>query len=358
MDNELPVLVEVRRGPIVESRHRGVIVAVEPDGRVITRFGDEDLTTSTRSTIKPIQALPIITSGAADRFDITSRELAVTCASHNGEAIHTETVANLLTRIGLDESALLCGAHAPYNEDVARRLERDGKSFTQLHNNCSGKHAGMLVTATHLGLSLEDYVSPDHPLQRKIASMFAQLADLDGNLPTAIDGCSAPTFGASLKSLALAFARLVSPWSANQPDESHFFGLTISLAEASKRVVAAMTAHSEMVGGTKGRFDTDLLNASGGKLICKVGAEAVYSVGVLPCHRFPRGLGIAVKIEDGSYRAMGAAVIETLAQLGVLDQSQQAKLAGYHRPAIVNHRGLNAGEVISTFNLELDKQAI
>ena len=161
MNNELPVLAEVRRGAIVESRHRGVIVALEPDGRVIACLGDDSLVTSTRSTIKPIQAIPIITSGAADHYGLTPREIAVACASHEGEPIHTETVTGMLARAGLDETALRCGAHAPYNAETARRLEQDGLPFTQLHNNCSGKHAGMLMTAVHRGLTLDDYYLPD-----------------------------------------------------------------------------------------------------------------------------------------------------------------------------------------------------
>ena len=160
MSNALPVLAEVRRGPIVESRHRGVIVIADPDGKLILSYGDADLITSTRSTIKPIQALPIITSGAADHYQLTERELAAACASHEGEPIHTETAGAMLARVGLDESALRCGAHAPYSAETARRLERDGLPFNQLHNNCSGKHAGMLVTAVHRGLEIEDYIAP------------------------------------------------------------------------------------------------------------------------------------------------------------------------------------------------------
>jgi L-asparaginase II len=341
---QMPVLVEVRRGSIVESRHRGAIVVVEPDRRVIAGLGDADFITSTRSAIKPIQALPVITSGAADHFNFSTRELAVACASHEGEPIHTETVAGLLARIGLDESNLLCGAHAPYNEETARRLERDGVSFSQLHNNCSGKHTGMLATAMHRGLSIEDYVSPDHAVQREIISTFTRLAGLEDNLPTAIDGCCAPTFGVPLVSLALAFARLVG-------------GGNSDLATAGKRVIEAMTSHPEMIGGTSGRFDTDLLRATRGKLICKIGAEAVYAIGVLPCERFPRGLGISLKIEDGSYRGLGPAVIETLAQLGLLGESEMSELSSYHRPVVKNHRKMVVGEVQAVFNLGFDFQS-
>ena len=237
----------------------------------------------------------------------------------------------------------MCGPQLPYSEPAARQLEREGRTPGQLHNNCSGKHAGMLATAVHRGLSIEDYVAPAHPIQRAIADVFAGLAGLEGDLPTATDGCSAPTFGVPLRSIAIAFARLANPAGADEVDTA--------TAEASKRLVAAMIAHPEMVGGTQGRFDTDLLRASHGKLVCKVGAEAVYSVGVLPCERYPRGLGIAIKIEDGSYRGMGPAVIETLALLNVLDDFEIEELASYHRPQVDNRRGLIVGEIRTVFTL-------
>lgn len=352
MSNELPVLVEVRRGPIIESRHRGVIVIADPEGKVLFQFGDARLSTSTRSTIKPIQALPIITSGAADHFDLTNREIAAAAASHEGEPIHTEAAALMLAKAGLGESALLCGAHAPYSPEAAAQLERAGLPFNQLHNNCSGKHAGMLLTAVHRGLSIEDYVSPAHPIQHEIIRTLAQLGDLPEDLPTAIDGCSAPTFSVPLDSLAIAAARLVN---AASEDESAIV-LDSDLAKAAHRVVEAMIEYPEMIGGTKGRFDTDLLRAARGKLICKVGAEAVYSVGVLPCEKFPRGLGLAFKMEDGSYRGLAPTVVETLAGLGVLDETEVKQLESYHRPIIDNRRGLRVGEVRTIFELGFDKQ--
>jgi L-asparaginase II len=352
MSNELPVLVEVRRGAIVESRHRGAIVLADPEGKVLLQIGDARLSTSTRSTIKPIQALPIITSGAADHFNLTNRERAAASASHEGEQIHTETAAQMLARAGLDETALRCGAHAPYSVDTARQLERDGLPFNQLHNNCSGKHAGMLLTAVHRGLSIEDYFSPEHPIQREIIKTLARLGDLTEELPTAIDGCSAPTFGVPLDSLAIAFARLAG--AASETETA--IALDSDLAQAAKRVVSAMIEYPEMIGGTKEIFDTDLLRAARGKLICKVGAEAVYSVGVLPCDKFPRGLGLSFKMEDGSYRGLAPTVVETLAQLGVLDEMEVTQLASYHRPIIDNRRGMHVGEVRTIFEIGFDKQ--
>lgn len=349
MSEQMPVLVEVTRGAIVESRHRGVIVALEPDGREIIRTGDIHLVTSTRSTIKPIQAIPVITSGAADHFNFTPREIAVICASHGGESIHTEAVTDLLRRLGLDESALSCGAHAPSHEPTARKLESEGALFSQIHNNCSGKHTGMLATAVHCRLSISGYTSPEHSIQRGIISVFTRMAGLGDDLPAAIDGCSAPTFGVPLSSLALAFARLVNPWS--------FAEAGSDIGEAAKRIVAAMQSHPEMVGGT-GRFDTDLLRVARGKLVCKVGAEAVYTVGVLPSAQYPRGLGLAFKMEDGSYRGLGPVVIETLSQLGVLNSAEQQELVSYHRPTIENRCQLKVGEVRAAFDLDLNGKAV
>jgi L-asparaginase II len=343
MTDQLPVLVEVRRGKTVESRHRGAIIAVEPDGTAIARLGESELITSTRSTIKPIQAIPFITTGAAGRFNTSSRELAVVCASHEGEPIHTETVAALLTRAGLDESALRCGPQVPYNNETARQLEREGRKATQLHNNCSGKHAAMVMTALHRGLPLGDYYKLEHPVQQAILGTFKTLADLTADVPTSIDGCSAPTFGVPLRSIALAFSRLVNPDSIG--------GQGAPFSSAARQIVSAMIEHPDMVGGTRGRFDTELLRAAGGKLICKIGAEAVYGIGVLPSELYPRGLGIAIKIEDGSYRGLGPAVVETLSQLRVLAGLELAALESFHKPAVENRQGLIVGEVAAVFEL-------
>jgi L-asparaginase II len=352
----LATLVEVRRGTIVEARHRGSIVAVEPDGHVVARLGDESMIVSTRSVIKPIQAIPVITSGAADRFNISSREMAVICGSHEGERMHTEAVAGILGRLGLDQGALLCGAHPPYSQEAAAMLDKRGEPFTPLHNNCSGKHSGMLATAVHRGLPLEDYVSPEHPVQQAIIDVFRRIAGLGSHVSIAVDGCSAPTFGVSLESLARAFSRLANPWSANHADADRQNGpgtLSSNEAVAIKWIVAAMTAYPEMVGGTSGRLDTDLMKATRGKLVSKIGAESVHAVAVLPDGRFPRGLGVAFKIEDGAKRALMPTVIEVLSQLQILDQTEEAALIDYNRPAVTNHRQLTVGEIRPVFDLGL-----
>jgi L-asparaginase II len=355
-------LVEVKRGGITESRHSGAIVAVEPDAKIFCQLGNVNLTVSTRSTIKAIQAIPFVASGAADRFNITERELAIVCASHDGEAFHTETVAAILERIGLKESDLRCGAHAPYNEDAARKLLLEGRAFTQLHNNCSGKHAGMLATCVHKGWPIDDYTANEHPLQEWIRSELILLTASSDDLPIAIDGCSAPTFGVKLIDLALAFARLAQASVASDGGgeavsehqshgKRHYKPIVWDIPFSIQRIVKAMMAHPEMVGGT-GRLDTDLMRTARGSLFCKIGAEATYVIGIVPCARFPQGLGLAIKIQDGSPRALGTAVIETLAQLNLLDESQQTELIAYHKPIVKNHRGLTVGEIVPVFKLE------
>jgi L-asparaginase II len=361
MGEPSPILLEIRRGSIVEGRHRGAIVAVEPGGRIVASLGDPHLIICTRSCIKPIQAIPVILSGAADRFNITSRELAVICASHSGEVQHTDAVAALLTRIGLGEGDLQCGAHRPFSDEVASRLDREGLPFTTIHNNCSGKHTGMLATAAHLGLSTDDYLSLEHPVQRAIAVALAKMTGKQQPFVTAIDGCSAPTFALPLIDLAAAFSRLVNPWSLSKPERDASAvaqGLGSDEAVAIKWIVAAMTANPEMVGGSRGRLDTDLMHLTRGRLVSKVGAEAVHAIGILPCEQFPRGLGVAFKIEDGSKRAAPSVVVETLSQLGVLDQSEQDQLAQYHRPAITNHRKVKVGEVHPVFDLGYDGRGL
>src|SRR5215467_131785 len=352
----LPTLVEVRRGTIVEARHRGSIVAVEPDGHVVARLGDESMIVSTRSVIKPIQAIPVITSGAADRFNISSREMAVICASHEGEGMHTEAVAGILSRLGVDQGSLLCGAHPPYSEAAAALLHERGEPVTSLHNNCSGKHSGMVATAIHRALPVEDYVAAEHPVQQAIIDVFRRIAGLGPHISIAVDGCSAPTFGVPLEAIARAFSRLANPWSANPAGAGYTDdrgSLSTNEAVAVKWIVAAMTAYPEMVGGTSGRIDTDLMKATRGKLISKIGAESVHAVAILPDGRFPRGLGVAVKIEDGSKRALMPTVIEVLSQLQAIDQAEQAALVDYHRPSVTNHRQLAVGEIRPVFDLGL-----
>ena len=215
MSQQIPIaepLVEVKRGAITESRHRGHIVVVEPDGNIIASAGALETVTFLRSSAKPFQAIPLLVSGAADRFGFTDREVAIACASHNGEPIHTELVASMLRKIGLGPEALHCGVHEPYGEEAARELRERGEQPNALHNNCSGKHAGMLAVALHLGAPIDNYESPENPVQKAIADTIAQFSGVAvTDMAVGIDGCAVPIFGITVKAMALAYARLVSP---------------------------------------------------------------------------------------------------------------------------------------------------
>jgi L-asparaginase II len=336
-------LVEVNRGAITESRHRGHIVAVDGTGRVIAYLGAPETITYLRSSAKPFQAIPLVASGAADRFGFTEQEIAIACASHNGEPMHTQLALSILKKIGLEPSALKCGAHEPYSADEARRLRERGEAPNVLHNNCSGKHAGMLALALHIGAPTETYDHADNPVQlamQEIVSRFSGVASED--LKVGVDGCGVPVFGLSVQAMALMYARLIAPL-ADLDEATH---------AACKRIVGAMTEFPEIIGGAADRLDTEMMRAATGRLISKVGAEGVYTVGVLPCAEWPDGLGLALKIEDGDdHRARPTAVIESLRQLGVLRGASLAAVARSARFPIRNRRGDSVGEVAPAFDL-------
>jgi L-asparaginase II len=346
-NQQIPIaesLVEVRRGAITESRHRGHIVAVEPDGNVVAYLGAPETVTFLRSSAKPFQALPLVVSGAADRFGFTDREVALACASHNGEPIHTEIVTSMLKKIGLGPEALKCGAHEPYGAEAARELRERGEAPNVLHNNCSGKHAGMLALALHLGAPVETYNEPENPVQLAIGKTVAQFSGLPiEDLAVGTDGCAVPVFGLTMKAMARAYARLVAPLSSF--DEA--------TREACRRIVRVMSAYPELIGGTSDRLDTELMRAAPGRLISKVGAEGVYTAGINPSDEWPNGLGLALKIEDGDdKRARAPVVIESLRQLGVLRDESLEAVARYAFFPVLNRPGEVVGEVRANFELQ------
>ncbi|MGB8508646.1 MAG: asparaginase [Pyrinomonadaceae bacterium] len=342
-------LVEVRRGAITESRHRGHVVAVDGDGQIVARLGAPETVTFLRSSAKPFQSLPLVASGAADRFGFTDREVAIACGSHSGEALHVETVAGMLKKIGMDESALKCGVHEPFGREPARILRERGESPNVLQNNCSGKHAGMLALALHLGASTETYDQPANPVQLSIARIVEQFSGFPiEDIAVGVDGCGVPVFGLTVRAMALMYARLVATPA----------GFSGEIRSGCARLVAAMGAHPELVGGTTERFDTEVMRATGGRVLSKVGAEGVYTAGVLPCAEWPTGLGLAFKVEDGEdRRARPTVAIESLRQLGVLHGKALAALAPYAQFTIRNHRGDEVGEVRASFDLERPQAA-
>ncbi|HET6862419.1 MAG TPA: asparaginase [Pyrinomonadaceae bacterium] len=346
-NNQIPLaepLVEVRRGGLTESRHRGHIVAVEPNGRIVKYLGAPENVTFLRSSAKPFQALPLLVSGAAEHFDYNDREVALACASHNGEPIHTELASSMLKKINLGPEALKCGIHEPYSQAVARELRASGVRPNVLQNNCSGKHAGMLALAKHLGAPTENYDSPESPVQIGVARTIASFSGVPiQDLAVAIDGCGVPVFGITVKAMALAFAKLVSP--------SSEFDETTRLS--CHRIVKVMTAYPELIGGTRDRLDTEIMRSSPGRIVSKVGAEGVYTAGILPCEEWPNGLGLALKIEDGDdHRARPTVVIEALRQLGVLRDESLEFVSRYAFFPIKNRRDEVVGEIRASFKLK------
>lgn len=322
-----PILVEVTRGDAVECAHRGSIAVVDADGRVVFAAGDIDKPVYARSAIKPIQALPFVESGAADSEG--PEQIALACASHSGEKQHTERVTACLKRLGLDHHALECGAHMPYHAPTMEAMIRAGEQPTEIHNNCSGKHTGIVATCVKCGEPVKGYMAPSHPAQRRITAVYEAMCGLDlTHAPRGIDGCGLPQIGIPLRALALGMARLGSPDS-----------LAPERARACKRIAAAMIAHPSLVAGT-GRFCTRAIEAAGGKAVLKTGAEGNF-MGAIP----GKGLGFALKIEDGAGRASEVTAAQVLLRFADLDATGRDAVAALSRTAIANRAGLNVGEV-------------
>jgi L-asparaginase II len=328
-DNALmhdPILVEITRGPLTESSHRGAAAVVAADGRVIAAWGDVDRPVFPRSAIKFIQALPLIESGAADVFNLSPSELAIACASHSAEPRHLDVVRHWLERLGLTEADLHCGAHAPRDEAVAEAVFRAGLQPTRAYNNCSGKHTGFLTLALHLGVATQGYAKPPHPVQDKVLSALSELSGVEiEHMATANDGCGAANYALPLQALARAFARLSDPRQ-----------LPADRAQAIGRLQSAIKADPFMVAGTD-RSCTTLIQAASGGAWVKIGAEGVY-VACLPAQR----LGIAVKIADGAARAASVAIAALMHRFGALpDRSlmvqpiinTRSEITGHLRPA-------------------------
>jgi L-asparaginase II len=336
------ILAQVFRGETIESIHRGHLIVVSGEGEIIASLGNPETVTFWRSSAKPFQVIPILKSGAAERFGFLDSEISLACGSHSGESIHVETARKMLEKCGLTDSDLRCGAHEPFNEKVTREMIRADEKPTQLHNNCSGKHAAMLAFARHIGADLESYLRLENPVQQSILECVSEFTDVPKNeIKTGVDGCAAPNFAIPVSAMARAFARLVFP-------PKHFDD---EMREACRRVVSAMMFYPEMIGGTE-RLDTLIMQSLRGKIISKIGAEGVYSAGILPSPKWKKGLGIALKIEDGDdKRARAVVLIEVLRQLGVLDETTDEKLREYSPIIIKNRRGEAVGKVASSVNL-------
>lgn len=336
MDANSVPLAALTRGSMVESLHRGFIAVVDVDGNVIWSVGDPHHVTYYRSSAKPIQVLPVVTSGACDRYGITQSELAVMVASHHGQDCHVEAVRSILGKIGLDESYLACGVHRPTDGRQAEKLVREGRPVTPVYNNCSGKHAGMLAYALHMGYPVENYVDASHPVQVDMHAAVAEMCGLHAKEVTVgVDGCGVAVFGMPLANMAYAYARFSMP--DTMPEK---------FREAGIRVRAAMTEFPVMVGGDKD-FSTRLMQALPGKIVAKGGAEGLMCFAMLD-----KGIGVCIKVEDGSARALPVAIAEVLNQLGVgtagADNSEVLSTVQQIR----NHRREVVGQMQPCFRLQ------
>jgi L-asparaginase II len=323
-----PVLVEVTRGPLIESRHRGAVAVCDAQGTTVLALGDVTVPIFPRSAVKALQALPLIEQDAADRFGLSDEELALACASHSGEAAHVAGVERMLAKAGLAPSDLRCGAHWPVAQTAAAAVARSGAP-SPLHNNCSGKHAGFLCVARAIGTDPADYWRPEHPVQRLVRSV---LEDFTGAALTeascAVDGCSVPTWAAPLHNLAQGFAK---------------FGtgrdMSAERARAAARLRQACAKAPWFVAGT-GRFCTDIMQLVGDRAFVKTGAEGVY------CATLPReGLGIAVKCDDGASRAAHAIMAAVIARFLPLAANERALLERFVAPVQHNWNGFEVGQV-------------
>jgi L-asparaginase II len=315
-----PVIAEVTRGSIVESRHTGAFAVVDASGKLLSSQGDVGTLVYPRSAIKAFQCLPLFESGGADRFGLVDEELALCCASHSGETDHVRVARAILAKAGRTEDDYECGAHWPYDHDSQRKLIRQDAKPLPVHNNCSGKHAGMIALAVQMGIDPSGYTAIDHSVQKQMVSAIGRLCQIDSSqLPWGVDGCSVPTWAMPLRAMALGFANLTQ-------------------MPHGQRILAAVRARPWMVAGT-GRFDTRLMEAVP-RAFVKVGAEGVY--GACVAHA---GLGIALKCDDGASRAAEVAIGALLSSLGVWEPDERKALESFAAAEMRNWRKIPVGDV-------------
>jgi L-asparaginase II len=354
----LPIF-QLTRGDIVESVHYGSIAVVEPSGKLVAWHGNPELVTYTRSSAKPLQALAFLENGGMQHYGLTLKEVSLLCASHSGTDEHVSVVASLQAKTGVCEDNLLCGVHNPYDRVTTEAMRARGETPTPNRHNCSGKHTGMLAYAHLLGYPVDGgeqtYIDPTHPVQQKILEAVAEICDLHPEqIHIGIDGCSAPNFAMPLRNTALAFARICQP--AGLPDRR---------ADACRVIAKAMLTYPEMIGGPD-NFDTSLMQAAQGRVICKGGAEGFQAFGILPGVIAPDSpaLGVAFKISDGDLKGHNrpagdprghvrpAVAMEILHQLGVFGEDDMSKLAEFGPEfPVENWRRLQVGWASPCFNL-------
>jgi len=341
-------LLELTRGSIVESIHFGAIAVVDARGNLIASYGDPQAVSYLRSTAKPFQALPFIENDGHKFYKLSQREIAVMCASHSGTNEQVAVVQGLQKKTGVSEADLQCGVHPLSHEPTLEAMRQRGEQVTPNRNNCSGKHTGMLAYARMKALPTEDYLNPHHPIQQDILNTFAAMCKVTvEQIEIGTDGCSAPNFAVPLFNAALGLARLCDPEAGGvQPPSRQI---------ACHTILEAMTSHPEMIGG-QDSFDTRLMQATGGRILAKSGAEGYFGLGLRHGTLSPNspGAGIAIKVSDGdaSQRARPAAVLEVLRQLGMLMSSEMDRLSEYGpSTGVYNWQRLEVGRLRPGFQL-------
>ena len=323
-----PILAQSVRGEVVDNIYRGAF-AVFSKGEIVRKGGNIDRPYFMRSSEKPFQAAVIVESGAADSFGLIDEEIAVIAGSHSGEDFHVAAVRSMLKKGGLDEAHLLCGVHPPLHEPSRDALIRNGKPFSAVHNNCSGKHAGMLLLAKHFGAPIENYLTPGHPVQQRIREHISLLAGCDaGRIGIGVDGCGVPTYAFPISTMAKAYANLSSP--DRLPEK---------FAEACRRVISCVQRYPLPYAG-HGRYCTEIVETTGARLIPKVGAEAVYAVGVVDAHT-----GIAVKIESGIDLGYRGFLVTLMRNMDIITEAEAQRLAKHVRQPLLNRRGEETGYI-------------
>jgi len=331
----MSIVAKVYRGPIVDLTHQGHIAVVNYKGELLYSYGNPNRVTYIRSSAKPIQAIAAVESGAIDEYGITKQELALICASHNGEKIHTDTIKNILKKAGLSIANLQCGTHPSLNPDIAALLKEEGVVLDNANSNCSGKHSGMLLGSKMMGDDLDSYLNINHPVQQRILKTLSEVCEYDAkDIIIGTDGCGVPVHALPLNKYAHGLAKLSKPEVFEKKRE-----------ESVKRIIDAMVSFPYMVAG-QGRLCTDLMATCKGKLFAKVGADGYYAIGIIG-----KGIGLTFKCEDGKIPIVEALAVHTLYKLGFITKEEFDALEKYHKIEVKNHRGETVGHTDFDFEL-------
>ena len=333
------ILIKIYRGNLVENIYQGDIAIVNTRGKITFSVGDSEKITYWRSAAKPIQVMPVIYSGAADKYKLTEKEIAILTSSHSGEDEHIKLIYSILDKISLDERNLLCGAYPAFRKTTNNSLIQDKTNAKPIYNPCSGKHVAQLILCKYYGWSVNDYYKLEHPVQQMILNVITKLTEYPKeNIYLGVDGCGVPVYGLPIKNMSCAYARMLN-WKNLFPEYQ----------QAAKRIVISMIRNPKIVGGTS-RFDTDLMQISEGKLLAKSGADGVFCIGVRNKNN-NKGIGITIKMESGNMKFLPMVVIRVLSQLKILSKEKLNQLEKYCSSWVKNYRNEKVGTFISDFKL-------